>query len=160
MDVKRFKGEYHQLLLKKGLLTRRGQAMEANTTQMKKTELVQQSTNNSNRPINPHLQRETEYIQDDIRCHVVVRSCRERSSYYDPLNDGSVVLDDVNEDNEGADQRTSVDILLRGNISSTLFDLVREAVFAWNGVTSSGGQNRLRRPSITTLQLVDTLYLF
>lgn len=129
---------------------------------MKKAELVQQATKNSSRPVNPHVQLQTEYSQDGTRGDVVDRSCRERSSYYDPLNDGSVVLDDVDEGKEGADQHTSIDILLRGNISSILFDLAREAVSAWNEVNSSGsgGQHRRRRPSITTVQLVDTLYLF
>ena len=180
MDVKRFKGEYRQLLIKKGLLMRRDRKLARTSSAAPTTRQQEENShshlkkqaikNTTRRQIHPHhVQWQNECSHNGTINVVGINSYRERSSYYDPLNDGSVVSEDENDRNEIAqDQHTSsLDIIsspltfggLRGNV---LFDMAREAVSAWNGghISGSGGQHRRRRPSITTVQLVDTMYLY
>lgn len=173
-DVKRFKGEYHQLVLSKGLLNRRGRTMTRSSSasattrqEEKKSRMVQQATNThtARRQVHPNAYRRTECSQDGTSNDVVVNSYRERSSYCDPLNNGSRDLgsDEVSEVGVHEQQPPLASFVgSRGILSSTLFDMAREAVSAWNGANSSGsiGQHRRRRPSNTTVQLVDTMYLF
>lgn len=167
MDVKRFKEEYRQLLRIKGC---RSQKIARGSSVVATPELGQQTNDTTRRQAHLRPQRQDEYSYDSASDEIGARSHRDRSSYYDPLNDGSLVSYVEYEGDGALDQHTSLDndisspltiLGLQGHISSVL-DMARDAVFSWNGGHSSGssGQQRRRRPSTTTVQLVDTLYLF